>query len=313
MKVLIAGATGTLGRPVVKMLVAHGHEVVGLTRREAKRQMLESMGARAVIGDALNGEEMRRIVREVAPTHVAHLLTALPAGGPLRPAQLKPTNELRTRGTANLLEASVAAGVKRVVLESFLGVYGTTPNHQLATEQDPLPAVPEHTLWHDTLLALRSLENQAAQAARSGAIETVVLRFGLFYGPDVPTSVDLAKRLRARQVFVPKNANGVGSFIHIDDAAAATVTALERTPATTGIYNIVDDDPVGIAEFVSITARAAAAPPPRTAPAWLVRMVAPIVASMASNRLMLSNDKARRELGWRPGHRSMRDGFEVAA
>jgi nucleoside-diphosphate-sugar epimerase len=312
MKVFVAGATGTLGRPVVRRLLARGHEVIGLTRSPSKRGLIESLGARAVTGDALDKEAMLRIVRETAPTHVAHLLTALPAFAPLRASQLKATNELRERGTENLLAASVAAGVKRMVLESFLGVYGSGPPDLLLTEDSPLPPIPDRSQTRDVALALRSLESQAAQAAQAGRLECVVLRFGLFYGPEVPSTAELARRLRARQVFVPKGADGAASFIHIEDAAAATVAALEH-PSPGGVYNIVDDEPVAMTEYLSLMAQAFEAPPPRTAPVWLIRAVAPLMAGMAFNRLTLSNAKARRELGWRPKHPSMRGVADLAA
>jgi nucleoside-diphosphate-sugar epimerase len=312
MKVLVAGATGTLGRPVVRMLLARGHDVIGLTRSPSRRGVIESLGARAVTGDALDRDAMLRIFQETAPTHVAHLLTALPAFAPLRPSQLKATNELRERGTENLLAASVAAGVKRMVLESFLGIYGGGPPDLLLTEDSPLPPVPDRSLTRGMALALRSLESQAKQATRAGLVECVVLRFGLFYGPEVPSTRELGRRLRARQVFVPKGANGAASFIHIEDAAAATVAALEH-PSPDGVYNIVDDEPVAMTEYLSLMARAFGAPEPRTAPAWLIRAVAPLIAGMAFNRLTLSNAKARRELGWRPKYPSIRGAAELAA
>jgi len=311
MKILIAGATGAMGRPLVRMLVQRGHDVVGLTRTAEKRSLLESMGAGASVGDALDAERINKVVADVAPTHLVHLLTALPPAGPLRARDLRATNALRIQGTANLVRAAIGAGVKRLVAESFIGVYGAANFDRPHGEDGPLPPPPDGP-FHDTVLALRSMEDQLAQARDAKDLETVTLRFGGIYGPDVPSSSALLRLLRAGRVFLPRGANGVMSFIHVDDAAEATIAALEH-PAPAAVYNIVDDEPMPIAKLIELTASTFGTPPPRTAPAWLIRLIAPIMAAAASSRVPLSNANAKRELGWHPRYPNTREGLRSMA
>ncbi|HEV8347092.1 MAG TPA: NAD(P)-dependent oxidoreductase [Vicinamibacterales bacterium] len=326
MKVLIAGATGAIGRPLVRALVRQGHEVIGLTRTAAKRPLVESLGARAAIADALDGDRLAQVVAEVAPSHVVHLLTALPAAGPMRARDLRPTNALRVHGTANLLRAAIAARVSRIVAESFIGIYGRVDFDRPRGEDGPLAPVPDGPTprlrryvegrrslgggagFREAALALRSLEDQLARARESKQIETVTLRYGGIYGPDVPSLQALVRLLRSRRVFLPRGANGIMSFVHVDDAAEATVLALEH-PSPGGVYNIVDDEPMPLARFVDMLASAAGAPPPRTAPAWLFRVLAPLMLEAMAVRMPLSNAKAKRELGWRLAHPTATDGL----
>jgi len=186
MKVLIAGATGAIGRPLVRALVRQGHEVIGMTRTAAKRPLVESLGARAAIADALDGDGLAKVVAEVAPSHVVHLLTALPAAGPMRARDLRSTNALRVHGTANLLRAAIGARVSRIVAESFIGIYGRADFDRPRGEDAPLASVPDGG-FREAVLALRSLEEQLARARESKQIETVVLRYGGIYGPEVPS------------------------------------------------------------------------------------------------------------------------------
>jgi nucleoside-diphosphate-sugar epimerase len=311
-KVFVAGATGVLGRPLVRMLVGRGDEVVGLTRVAGKRRLIEALGAQAAVADVLDADAIARELKAAAPTHVVHALTALPPQGPLRLGDLKATNLLRTKGTANLLAAAIGAGAGRLVAESFLGVYGPVSFDHAVTEDVRLPPPPPPP-WREAVQALRSLEEQLAEARRAGRIETVVLRFGLFYGPEVPSTIGLARRLMRRQPVAPRGASGVGSFIHEGDAAAAVVAALDA-PAPGAVYNIADDEPTALADYLRLTATALGTPPPRTVPSWLVRLLAPVPAAMASVRLPLSNAKAREELRWAPRFPTLRDGLrDVAA
>jgi nucleoside-diphosphate-sugar epimerase len=312
MRVFVAGATGALGRPLVRLLRARGHEVIGLTRSPLRRGLLEAMGARPVVADALDAAALGRVVRESEPSHVVHLLTALPAAGPLRGRDLRATDALRTHGTASLLRASVEAGARRLVGESFAGVYGTASFESPRDEEAPLPPVPAKGSLRKAVLAMRSLEEQLAEARRSGRIDTVVLRFGPIYGPEVGSTLALARQLRRRQVFIPRVAPGVASFVHVDDAASAILAALE-SPRPGAVYNVVDDEPMGIADYLRLSAAAFGAAPPRTAPVWLVRLAAPLVAAAAVTRLPLSNARARRELGWRPAYPSLREGLRQVA
>lgn len=296
MKIFIAGATGTLGRPVVRLLLAHGHEVAGLTRSQQGRELLQQMGASAVSGDALEADGLRSAVVAYRPQQVVHLLTALPPMGPLRPRQLRPTNVLRTTATANLLRAAIDAGAQRLVAESFVGVYGSSPGAGPVSEDAPLPPI-AHGAFEEAIAALRSLEDQLRTARSAGQLETVALRIGFLYGPDVPSTQELAGQAKARRLFVPRAMSGIGAFVHISDAAAAIVAAIER-PSPSQVYNIVDDEPVALDTFLSTMTHAIGAPPPRHIPGWLLRIAAPVMAEAASARLVLSNAKAKRELGW---------------
>jgi 2-alkyl-3-oxoalkanoate reductase len=311
MKVLIAGATGAIGRPLVRALVRQGHEVIGLTRTAAKRPFLESLGARVAIADALDGDRVAQVVGEVAPSHVVHLLTALPAAGPMRARDLRSTNALRVHGTANLLRAAIGARVSRIVAESFIGIYGRVDFDRPRGEDGPLAPVPDGG-FREAVVALRSLEDQLARARESKQIETVTLRYGGIYGPEVPSLQALVHLLRSRRVFLPKRANGIMSFVHVDDAAEATVLALEH-PSPGAVYNIVDDEPMPLQRFVDMLASAAGAPPPRSAPAWLFRVLAPLMAEGIAVRMPLSNARAKRELRWQLAHPTAEDGLRGIA
>jgi nucleoside-diphosphate-sugar epimerase len=304
MKVFVAGATGVLGRPLVRALIEGGHEVTGLTRSPARRDRIEALGARAAVADALDAASIARVVQEAAPTHVVHVLTALPPAGPMRPRDLRATNLVRTRGTANLLHAAREAGARRVVAESFLGVYGAAGFDRPRGEDEPLPP-PGRGSLREAVLALRAMETQLLEA-RAAGLETVALRYGGFYGPGVPGLSGLGHALRARKVFVPRGANGVASFIHVDDAVTATVAALEH-PAPSAVYNVVDDEPIALTAYLAAAAAAFGAPPPRSLPAWIVGLAAPVIAAAAFMRVPLSNAKAKAELGWRPAYPSVRE------
>lgn len=313
MRVFIAGATGTIGRPVVWRLIEAGHEVIGLTRRATGAALLRSLGAQAVVGNALDATALERLVIEAAPTHVLHLLTAIPPHGPVRPRDLAETNELRIRGTANLLHASVVAGVQRIVAESFALAYGVgdlgshpLPEPRLATSRHRDPEM------QAIVDALRSLEEQLAAAAEQGSIETVVLRYGMIYGPGVPSTEGMMAGLQRRRLPLISGAEGLASFIHIDDAVNATLAALERGRSG-AVYNIADDRPAGFGEFLLDMAEAAGAPRPRSVPRWLARLAAPMAAEIADARVPMSNERAKGELLWTPRYRSAHEGLTALA
>jgi nucleoside-diphosphate-sugar epimerase len=270
--------------------------------------LIEGAGARAVVADALDEENLSRAVRHAQPTHVVNLLTALPPAGPLRPKDLRPTNVLRSDGAANLLRASIDAGVRRIVAESFVGVIGDSGTGQPLREEQALAEVRSSDPMRETIFALRSLERMHAEAGAQAKIETVVLRFGLFYGPDVPSTESLLSRLRAGRLFAPKRVEGVASWIYIDDAVSATVAALEH-PRPAALYNVVDDEPAGLDIFLAEAARAFQAPAPRPVPRWLLRLAAPLVDGMGSAYLALDNARAKRELNWRPLFPDIRAGL----
>jgi len=307
MKVFVAGATGAIGRPVVRALRKRGHAVAGLTRDPGKRALLESLGAEALVTDALDADGLARAVAQSRATHVVQLLTALPPEGPLRASDLAATNALRTRGTENVIRAAVAAGVRRLVAESYMGVYGAA-DYDRPQDEEALAEAPEGGPFRDTVHTLRAHENLLREAREAGRIETVVLRFGAFYGPEVASTVALARRLRAGRMFAPRSARGVVSFIHVEDAAAAVVAALEH-PAPGALYNVVDDRPMLLTEAFTEMAAAFGARAPRSLPLWLVRLVAPVPAIAAQARLPLSNARARRELGWSPAFPTLADGL----
>jgi nucleoside-diphosphate-sugar epimerase len=310
MKVFIAGATGALGRRLVPMLAANGHEVVGMTRTEAKRDQLRRLGAEPVVADARHADAVGRAVGEAEPDVIVHQLTAIPPVINMRrfDREFALTNRLRTEGTDHLLSAGRAVGVKRFVAQSNGAMPYARIGVPINLEDTPLDEDPPAAA-REGMAAIRHLE-----AAVTGAkwTEGVVLRYGWFYGPGTSIALDplgsQIELLRKRQLPIVGGGTGVWSFIHIDDAATATVMAVEGGPA--GIYNIVDDDPAPVSEFLPVLAAAVGAKPPLRVPRWLGRLAAGEVAVMAMTELRgASNAKAKRELGWSLGYPSWRQGF----
>jgi nucleoside-diphosphate-sugar epimerase len=295
MNVFVAGGTGAIGVPLIRALIAAGHQATALTRSATKADMLRGLGATPAIADALDAEALRRVVVAARPTHVIHQLTALPKGGPRSARDLEPTNRLRIDGTRNLLDASVAAGARRLVVGSF------APLGDMRAEDLPAEVRPAAD-------AVRSMESQALDASRSGRIEAIVLRYGLFYGPDTASTTQMIAMARRRMLPRIKGDRSLLPWIHIDDAARATVAALDAGQPGT-IYDIVDDRPVSFSEIVSALASAAGAPRPMAIPAWLLRLVMPYMAGMIGLRAPLSNAKATHDLGWRPAFPTIADGL----
>jgi nucleoside-diphosphate-sugar epimerase len=310
MRIFLAGATGALGRRLVPMLVANGHEVTGMTRTPAKSALLRDLGARPVVADALDPGAVGRAVAESEPEVIVHQLTAIPEKLDMRhfARDFAPTNRLRTEGTDNLLSAGRAVGARRFVAQSYGAWNFARTGGPLKTEEDPLDPDPPKS-FRSTLEAIRYLE-----AAVTGATwtEGIVLRYGGFYGPGTSLSLRppsaMVEMIRKRQFPIVGDGAGVWSFIHIDDAAAATVAAIER--GRPGIYNIVDDEPAPASEWLPALAKAAGGKPPLHVPRWLGRLLAGEGAVAALTELRgASNAKARRELGWRPRYPSWRQGF----
>lgn len=314
MRVFVAGATGTLGVPVVRALISQRHEVVGLTRSPEKRRMLEQMGAGVAIADALDARALEQAVQAAKPDCVFHLLTAIPRNAPLRAAHMKATNELRTTGTANLLKASIAAGAKRIVAESMIFAYGFGDHGaELKTEADALQEREPQSWLQEIVDALRSLEEQLLAAKTQGSIETISLRYGLFYGAGSPSTKYMVRMLRRRMLPTAKGARSVASWIHIEDAVNATIGAMERGRAGE-IYNVVDDEPVGMNDWITHAAHALGAKRPFSVPLWLLRLLMPYMATVFDTRLPVGNQKAKAVLGWRLKYPSYREGLrEVAA
>lgn len=314
MKILVAGATGALGKQLVPLLVAGGHDVAGMTRTESKIEAVRSLGATPVVANALEPEEVAGAVGEVEPEVIVHQLTAL-AGSltdsrhPDRAFAL--TDRLRTEGTDHLLAAGKVVGVRRFVAQSYAGWRFARRGGPVMTEEDPLDLGLPHKL-RGMLDAIRHLE-EAVMGARW--TEGLVLRYGNFYGPGTSMAPggEHFEMIGKRKFPVVGSGAGVWSFIHIEDAAEATVAAIER--GSRGIYNIVDDEPAAVAEWLPALASALGAKLPPRVPRWLGRLLAGEAAAvMMTDVRGASNAKAKRELGWRPNHRSWREGFaEVAA
>jgi nucleoside-diphosphate-sugar epimerase len=310
MKVFVAGATGVLGKQLVPLLVANGHDVVGMTRTDAKRDRLRSVGAQPVVADALDANAVGRAVGEAEPEVIVHQLTAIPPALNMRhfDREFAPTNRLRTEGTDHLLSAGRAVGVKRFVVESFAGVSYARTGGPIKREDAPLDDDPPPAM-RQVLAAIRHLEAAVAGARWT---EGLVLRYGWLYGPG--TSIALnppgsqIELIRKRQFPIVGRGTGVWSFIHIEDAVAATVAAVEGGPA--GIYNVVDDEPAPVSEWAPVLAAAVGAKRPLRVPRWLGRLAGGEVATVAMTEIRgASNDKAKRELGWRPRYPSWRQGF----
>lgn len=305
MKVFVAGATGVLGRPLVRALVAAGHDVTGTTRTPAKLPALEADGATAVHCDALDRNAVFTAVEAAAPEVVVHQLTALPAKfADLRKGS-EATNRLRREGTRHLTDAAVAAGARRIVAESIAFLYEAS-GPPVADEQSPV-AKGAAEPFGSLLAALAELERTTLH---TDGIEGVVLRYGALYGPGTwyAPDGDIITQVRKRRLPIVGDGGGITSFLHVDDAAAATVRALDA--GAPGVYNIVDDDPVPYRDLLPALATLIGAKPPRHLPAWPVRLVAgaTAVGSLTEQR-GASNAKAKRELGWIPAYPSWRQGF----
>jgi 2-alkyl-3-oxoalkanoate reductase len=312
MKVFVAGATGAIGRVLVPQLVAGGHEVVGMTKTASKQDGLRALGARPVLADALDPDEVAQAVASAEPEVIVHQLTALSEPTsvremrhPERSFAFTMTNRLRTEGTDHLLAAGRAVGARRFVAQSFGGFRFARTGGPVQTEADPL----DPDLHAPGLAAILHLE-RAVTTIEWG--EGLVLRYGAFYGPgtgisSAPNAV-MASPIRKRRFPIVGDGGGVWSFVHIEDAAAATAIAVER--GQPGIYNIVDDDPAPVRELLPALASALGAKPPRRVPRWLARLVAGEAATVTMTEVRgASNEKAKRELGWQLRYPSWRQGF----
>jgi len=294
MNVFVAGGSGTIGVPLVRALRAAGHQVTALTRSAQKKTELSASGVSVAVADALDRDALIAAVRETRPTHVIHQLTALPKDAPRRASDLVATNRLRVDGTRNLLDAAIAAGAARFIVGSFAPFSPRGPANT-ATEDEAAAAV-------------RSMETQVLDATRRGVIEGVILRYGLFYGLETPSTLAMIEMIRKRRLPVVRGDTGQLPVIHIEDAVSATVRALDHARAG-AIYDIVDDRAVSMTEIVEAIAEFTGSAPPLKVPAWLPRLVAPYMSRVTSIRLPLSNQVAKAELGWRPKYPTMRDGL----
>jgi 2-alkyl-3-oxoalkanoate reductase len=303
MRVFVAGATGAIGRRLVPQLVARGHSVTATTRTREKVELLRALGAEPAVVDGLDAVAVGEAVARAEPHAIVHQMTALTVAGNLKhfDKMFATTNELRTKGTDHLVAAAVASGVERLVVQSYTSWPNIREGGPVKTEDDPLDPHPPAEQTR-SLAAIRHLEDAVLAAPLQG----IALRYGSFYGPGASDAV--LEVLRKRQFPIVGAGTGVWSWVHIDDAASATVAAVER--GTRGLYNIVDDDPAPVSEWLPYLAEQVGAKPPRHVPQWLGRLVAGEVGvSMMTQIRGSSNAKAKRELGWEPSWRSWREGF----
>ena len=303
MRVFVAGATGVVGQFLVPSLVAAGHEVTGTTRSTAKAATLQAAGATPVIVDGLDRRAVLDAVKAAQPEVIVHQMTALASMSSFRnfDKEFAVTNELRTRGTDYLVEAAQQAGTRRFIAQSFAGWNNARTGSLLKTEDDPLDPDPVPST-RKSMAAIRHVEKIVPGAVPEG----LVLRYGPFYGHGA--SDNLLDAVRKRQMPVIGGGTGIWSFCEITDAAAATAAAVTR--GAPGIYNIADDDPAPVREWLPYLAECIGAKAPIPAPAWLGGLLAgQLVVSLMTRTRGSVNEKAKRELGWAPGYPSWRDGF----
>jgi 2-alkyl-3-oxoalkanoate reductase len=308
MKILVAGATGAVGRRLVPLLVAGGHHVVATTRTGDKLKGLKAAGAEPVLMDGLERDSVTRAVATARPDVIVHQMTALASMHSLKrfDDEFALTNRLRTEGTAHLVEAAVASGVRKLMAQSFTGWPNERQGGRVKTEADPLDSNPPASMTM-TLAAIRALEQMILNTP---GLNGIALRYGSLYGPgtNISSGGDIVEMVRQRKFPLVGGGAGVWSFIHVDDAARATQLAIER--GAPGAYNIVDDEPAEVSEWLPELARVLGAKPPFRLPAWIGRFaIGDAGLSMMTSIRGSSNARAKLAFGWRPEYASWRDGF----
>jgi nucleoside-diphosphate-sugar epimerase len=307
MKIFVAGATGAMGKQLVPRLVAAGHRVVGTTRSADKQAVLWDLGATPVVVDALDPDQVAQAIAEAQPDVIVHELTSIAAFDMRHfDRSFAMTNRLRTEGTDHLLSAGRAVGVKRFVAQSYTGWPYARTGGQVKTEDDPLDPTPAGAM-RESLAAIRHVEEAVTGADWT---EGIVLRYGGFYGPGTGLSPGGPEfeMVHKRKFPVVEDGAGVWSFVHIGDAAEATVAAVEH--GRRGIYNVVDDEPAAVSDWLPALAQAIGAPKPWHVPRFVGRALAGEAAIVMMTEIRgASNAKAKRELGWEPRHPSWREGF----
>jgi nucleoside-diphosphate-sugar epimerase len=303
MRIFLAGATGAIGKRLVPQLIANGHHVTATTRRAANVEALRALGAEPVVVDGLDAVAVGEAVARSEPEAIIHQMTALAGTPDMKHFDrwFATTNELRTRGTEHLLAAAQAARVERFIAQSYTNWTNIRDGGGIKTEDDPFDPNPPKQ-QSETLAAIRFLE----QAVLAAPLQGIILRYGNFYGPGASES--LVELVKKRKMPLVGDGGGVWSWIHLDDAAAAAVAAVER--GKRGVYNIVDDEPVKVATWLPALAEAVGAKPPRHVPVWLGRLAAGEVGvSMMTQIRGTSNAKAKQELAFTPRYRTYREGF----
>lgn len=305
MRVLLAGATGTIGRFLVPQLLTAGHSVLGLTRSARGVAQLGAAGADAVHTDVLDGEALLAALEGHHADAVIHQATAI-EGVPLRHRDLHATDRLRDRGTTNLLRAADLVGARRFLTQSFFLGYGYRDHGEdLLNEDRPFAEPTGHRAFDRHMDSMRANEHLALSTA---GIDGIALRYGMFYGPE-PATQQMATLIARRRLPVPRP-SGTTSLIHIHDAASATVAALDHGHAGQA-YNIVDDHPVDFADYLAAIADHVYASAPPAIPGWLLKPAPYMHALMVATRIRLSNTKAKSELGWTPRYPSYREGLDA--
>ena len=312
MRIFVAGATGAVGRALVPALVAAGHSVTGMTRSPEKAGAIRRAGAEPVVADGLNGRAVRAAVISARPDVIIDQMTDLATVTDLRhfDRAFANTNRLRTEGTDHLLAAAHEAEVKRFIAQSFCGWTFGREGGAVKTETDALDPEPPRELAR-TLDALLYLEQIVTKSIH---LDGIVLRYGSFYGPDTGMfSRAMIDEIRHRRVPLIGNGAGWWSFVHVEDAASAAIAAIEHGKPGE-IYNIVDDEPAQVSEWLPALAGILGAKPPFHIPAWVGRLLAgEHMVSMMTQVRAGSNAKAKQELGWQPAYPSWRQGFAEAA
>lgn len=307
MRVFVAGGSGVLGRRLVPQLVARGHQVTATTTSSAKLGLLKQLGADGVVMDGTDAVSVGKAVAAAEPDVIVHQMTAISRAHAGKPDIKHPdkwfagTNRLRSAGTDHLLAAAEATGVEHFVAQGYASWNGNPEGGWVKTEEDPVNLMPG-TASHAGLEILQRIEDKVLK------IGGAVLRYGAFYGPGAID--DQVELLRKRQYPLVGSGAGYSSWIHLDDAASATVLAVEQK--VRGIFNIVDDDPAPASEWLPYLAACAGAKRPMRIPVWLARLLAgdQAVVMMTEGR-GFSNAKAKRELGWQPRYPSWRQGFKA--
>jgi 2-alkyl-3-oxoalkanoate reductase len=308
MRVFVAGASGAIGRSLIPKLVSAGHEVTGTTRKEGSAEAIRAAGGSAAICDALDAAAVEDAVVAAAPEVIVSQLTSLPEDYDLRTIDYEPTNRVRVEGGRNLISAGRKVGARRYISQSIAFIY--EPEGDWVKDEEARPFVKAPGRFASGVEPTLTSEREALEAE---GMEGLVLRYGQFYGPDTyfDRGGSIAEQVRKRRFPQVGKGTGVFSFIHIDDAADATVAAVER--GAPGVYNIVDDDPAPISEWLPVFADAIGAKPPIRVPVFLARLLGGKAAAVMGTQLRgATNAKAKRELGWEPAHPSWRQGFAAS-
>ncbi len=308
MRVFVAGSTGAVGKILVPLLLASGHEVVALSRTSEKAKGLEALGAKVAVTDALDKDGLTAAIKRAEPEVIIHQLTALAGVGNFRKfdEEFALTNRLRTEVTDTMLAAARMVGTRRFIAQSFCGWPFAREGGPAKTEEDPLDSNPPAS-FAKTLAAIRYLEEAVR---RTTDLEALALRYGIFYGPGTGIARDgsIVELVRKRRMPIVGDGTGIWSFIHINDVARATVAAISH--GDPGIYNVVDDEPAPVSTWLPFLADTLGAKPPRRVPVWIGKLaIGDGGVSMMTKIRGGSNAKAKRDLQWQPIYPSWRRGF----